>query len=484
MLKCPKFRYVFALYAAVVSYVCVFMMYPTHDDWNYAAPHPNMNLLTRLMPGAVMWRPFDRLFEYLLGYVPSLFPYVNHVVSMAGHFALCLVLYALLKRLTHNRTGACLGTLCFCLSPGIVITITNSDFMNQIWAMVTGITAAFFFFRARLSGRLRYYVLWLLFAFVSVLVKENGIVWFIAPAMLYSVYSFMNGGRLTDTVKANFVYFLIGAAGIIVYFCIRFSLLGDIVLGEPTSEQRYMLNFSPLHIIRNYSLMIGGAVTSIDTLAVFLKPRNYPVIFITGMISVAFLCVILACVYNIFKTNRKLFYSLIGLFVCAGFISSPYAVMGYNAESTAYEMAFMFGIIFGIILSSCRWPRKSSAVLVLMFVSMILVLGHKFYVMHNYTRSVYDFIAEHSSEFVNIPQKVHIYFIEDVPMEGYSTYTYPIGHGLGRGKAFNSVWNWKADFTVKTVSSDADIDFTPASLSEYDTVFSLTRSGTLKVLKN
>lgn len=459
------------------------MMYPTHDDWNYAAPHPNMNLLPRLMPGAVMWRPFDRLFEYLLGYVPSLFPYVNHVVSLAGHFALCLVLYALLKRLTHNRTGACLGTLCFCLSPGIVITITNSDFMNQIWAMVAGIVAASFFFRARLSGRSLHYVLWLVFAFMAVLFKESGIVWFIAPVMLYSVYSFMNGGRLTDTVRANFVYFLIGAAGMIVYFCIRFYLMGGVVLGI-TTDPRYMLNFSPLHIIRNYSLMIGGAVTSIDTLAVFLKPRNYPVIIITGIISIAFLCVILACVYDIFRTNRRLFYSLIGLFVCAGFISSPHAVMGYNAESTAYEMAFMSGLIFGVILSSSRRPGITSKVLAVMFASMVLVLGHKFYVMHNYTRSVHDFIIEHSSDFTNLPQKVHVYFIEDVPMEGYSTYRYPIGHGLNKGVAFKSLWNWDTYFTIKNVSSDADIDFTPASLPEYDTVFSLTRSGTLKVLKN
>lgn len=115
---------------------------------------------------------------------------------------------------------------------------------------------------------------------------------------------------------------------------------------------------------------------------------------------------------------------------------------------------------------------------------MCLVLGHKLYTVHVYSLEVREFIAEHRNDFRSVPSKVFVYYVHDVPRNGYSVYAAPVGDGLYEGKAFNSVWKWKADFTVKTVSSDADIDFTPASLPEYDTVFSLSRSGNLKVLRN
>ena len=201
-----KLRYVFFLYSFALVCVCIFMIYPNHDDWGYTVPKPGINLSAEMKPAPTFWRPFDRIFEYLLGYVPFLYPYINRAVSLAGHFLLCWILYKTLKRITHSDSSSWTGTLFFCMSPGITCTITNADYMNQIWAITTGIAAAFFFFRARNSGRRHYYLLWLFFAFMSVLVKENDIVWFIAPVMLYIVYSFMNGENFILSVRKNFVY--------------------------------------------------------------------------------------------------------------------------------------------------------------------------------------------------------------------------------------------------------------------------------------
>ena len=238
----------------------------------------------------------------------------------------------------------------------------------------------------------------------------------------------------------------------LLYFAVRFYLMGGIVLGNPNSNKgRYMLNFSIIHIIRNYCLMIGGAVTSVDSLALFLKPRNFPVIIATGIISAVFLIFLFADVCNIFKTNRKLFYVIAGLFVCAGYISSPYAVMGHNGEVTAYEMAFTCALIIGIILSCRKWTKRSTAVLLLMFVSMFMVTGHKVCTMHNYTKGIHDFIQEHKADFADTPKNAYVYFIEDIPNDGYATYTYTIGHGLLNGRAFNSLWEWKTNFTVNIV---------------------------------
>ena len=484
-MKRLKFRYLFAVYAVVLSCVCMFWIYPAHDDWGYAAPKPGVNILERLMPRKAFWRPFDRLIEYGLGYAPSLWPGFNHVFRLAGHFLLCLFLYAVLKKLTDNKKYSAIGTFFLCLSPSILTTVTNSDYINQVWAMLSGLTSAFFFFKAYKSRKSLYYVLWMLFAFVSVFWKENGIVWFIAPVMLNVTYLFTKGESLASSARRNFVYILAGLAGMLLYFSARFYLIGGVSLGSADGGKgRYLLNFSVLHIIRNYSLIIGGAVTSIDSLALFMKPRNIPIIIITGVTSVIFLCFILARIYDIFRNKRRLFWGLVMLFVCAGYISSSYAIVGHNNESTSYEMIFMSGLILGIILSSSRPPKWSNAIIAAMFACMLLSSCHKLYVMHNYTLGVRNFLAEHAGDFRNTPDKAYVYFIDDIPEDGFAVYTYPAGHGLNYGGAFNSLWGWKAAIKIECVSSDADIKFTSDSLPEYDTVFSLTQSGKIKVLRN
>ncbi len=147
-MKSVKFRYLFKIYAAVVAYICTFMIYPAHDDFGYTAPKLGLNLPEQLMSTATFWRPFDRLIEYGLGYAPYLYPYVNHFMVLAGHFLLCLLLYVVLKKLTGDKNYSLIGAFYFCLSPCIVCTVTNLDFINQVWAITTGMAATFFFFRA------------------------------------------------------------------------------------------------------------------------------------------------------------------------------------------------------------------------------------------------------------------------------------------------------------------------------------------------
>ncbi len=458
----------------------MFTVYPAHDDWWYAAPKPGMNLIAGLMPEADFWRPFDRIIEYALGYAPYLFPYANHFLILAGHLALCAGLYILLLHLTKNHACSFIGALFSCMSPGIVLTITNPDFINQVWTMVFGVTAALFFCKGKR-------ILWFVFAFLSVLTKENGIVWFISPVMFHTVYLFMNGEKFLSAVRRNLVYIFIGAAGMVLYFCVRFYLMGGIVLGaEGVDKGRYSINFSLLHIIRNYTLIIGGAVTPLDSLALFLKPRNLPILILTGTASVIFIVFVLSGIVNIFRSNRKMFWVLLLLFVCAGYVSSPYAVMGHNSEATAYEMVFMAGLMLGVMLSaykssSTSWSR---AILVITLLCMVLSSGHKILTKHEYTLGVHNFLNEHRADVPNVPRKAYVYLVEDIEEVGYATYTYPLGHGLGDGSAFNSLWGWTAEISKQRVSSDVDIGFSTESLPEYDTVLSLTQSGTLKVLRN
>ena len=481
-MKDLKFRWVFICYAAVLSLV-VLNIYPANDDWVYGAPQPESNILEGLMPSQEFWRPIHNILSAFLGKFPRLFPMINHCLCLICHFTLCLLLYALLKKIVRKPLAVYSGTLFFCLSPGIAATVSNPDMFEQLLAALFGAAAALCFFKARSQGKTLYYLCWLVYALMAVLSKEHGIAWFLAPVMLYMVYSYSQHDHgLARLFRENCLHLAAGLAGMFCYFALRFYLMGGVVLGS--SSGRYALNFSPLNILKNYALIIGSAVTSIDPLAIFLRPRNLSLAVVTLCISFVFLVYILVCLFDIFRNDRKKFIVIAGLFVCAGYISSPLVVMTRVADNTTYEMVFMMSLILGIVLASRNWSSRTCVIMSIMLLCMGCVLGHKLYAVHTYSLETHEFIAEHRDDFLNIPAKVFVYYVRDVPNSGYSVYSAPIGEGLYRGRAFNSVWDWKADFTVKTVSSDADIDFTPASLLEYDTVFSLTRSGTLKVLRN
>lgn len=462
----------------------MFKVYPASDDWFYGVPQPGMNLSAELMPSDIFWRPLHSIVSYVLGYVPFLFPSLNHCLSLFCHFALCIILYKLLISTTHDNFASAIGILFFCLSPGIVYPVSDTDIFEHGSAMLSGVCAALCFFKAKTQGRPSYYLLWFMFAFVAVLCRENGLSWFLASVMLFMVYSYSTREcGIAELLKENSLHILIAVFGMILYFALRFYLLGDVRLGM--SGGRYSVNLSPINIIKNYCLIIGSALTSSDAIAIFVKPRNYPVIAITSVISLLFIAYLFTCMKRLFITDRKTFKIIAGLFLCAGYISSPFAIIDHVGDNTTYEMLFMCSLMLGIILSRCRPVKYAEfAVIAIMIMSMFCVQGHKFYTAHTFTGEVHSFIAEHKHDFTRKPSRVFVYYIADIPDDRYSMYHMTLGRGLDYGQAFKSEWGWDTRFTVKNINSESEIDYTPESLPEYDTVFSLTRSGTLKVLRN
>ncbi len=325
MFKKIRFRYIFILYAIILS-ACVFNIYPTHDDFYYSAPHKVENLLKNILPTQVFWRPLEIIYSHALNFMPSLFPDLNRIILLAGHLFLCAALFSALKKFTKKSTSVFIGVSFFCLSPGIVGTVSESDFINQILAMSSGIISLMCFFRASQMHDLKYYILWFMLAFLSVLFKENGIAWFVAPVMIYIVYCCsVNGMKFLTAVQQNMLFIIIGFVGMALYFAVRFSLTGGAAfnIGHAvisTKADRYVINFSVLNILKNYCTMLGGAVTSIDPLAFFLKPRNFPLLIATAVISIIFLCYVLSLVIKIFRSNKKLFYILAWLLLCMLFI--------------------------------------------------------------------------------------------------------------------------------------------------------------------
>ncbi len=147
-------------------------------------------------------------------------------------------------------------------------------------------------------------------------------------------------------------------------------------------------------------------------------------------------------------------------------------------------MVFCFAFILGIIFDNVNITRAGKIIIALMFICMIFVSAHKFSAMHNYTSGVHNYLITHKSDFINTPSKIFVYFIEDIPEEGYASYKYPMGHGLHYGYAFKSLWNWEPEVKINKLKNFDQNTFKSDSLPEYDTVLVLTQSGNLKILRN
>ncbi len=482
-----KFRWIFLIYAMFLTFSVIYFIYPVCDDLYYAQPQPGKTLSQVFMPGQIMWRPFDRLVEYILGYFPSLFPNLNHVIDLTGHFISCAVLYFLLKNFVRDKKSILIGCLLFWLSPAIVHTVTNSDFFNQCLAFTAGILSGVLFFKAKLTNKKIYFTLWMISAFLSTLFKENGIVWFVMPVVFYVVYDYVIlNKKFFDAIKGNIFYIILGLLVALLYFAIRFALLGKIALGNSIGVEgsAYSVNLTMKNILKNYTSIIGGSITAIDNLALFLKPRNWTILIISGVISVIFLVLLLTGLIKIFRNSKKLFVSIILIFFCAMLIVVPYVIMGHVREANGYEFAYIFAFISSLILSKIKWNYKILLIIVSFLVCMIFVDCHKFITLSRYGFEIEEFIQEHSKYFKNKPSKVFVYSIQDVSEEGFSIYSHSIQHGSSWGLAFKKIWGWDTEIVVKQIKNYSEINFSSDALPEYDTVFIFANSGKLNILRN
>lgn len=476
---------IFFLYMAWLVYN-VSLITPMADDWRCAAaPYHNDGTWYRVLPftiGNPFWRPFEGFLAYFLGEYPFLFPYLNQAIVTIGHSILVILLYICLEKYTQNRKGTLIGAAIFALSPATVGTTSQIDGINQCWTLLCGVISSLFFIKGNYNNDLKYIVLFLIMAMVATLFKENGICWFFAPVFLCMINDYANGkGNFIDIIRQYSGKIMLGFGGSIAYFVARFALQGSISLG---GSGRYAVHPSIIDIIKNNIIILGSSFTTVDSLALFLKPRSWIIVAITGIITLCFWRYLLKAAIELKKDNNWL--ALVLPLLVVAFINMPLTVMPHVSEMSAYQSVFAFAFLVGVLwkyMPINKWSKLSLAILL---ICMLAVSTHKFVVMQAYAESVKIGKQQYQEYFVNIPEKVLIFYVVDVPLE-YSTYMQPLGHGLEQGRAFRSEWNWlDVDKNAKIIycKSADEIKRDLNGFEEYDTIFIQYQSGKVEVLRN
>ena len=250
-------------------------------------------------------RPFDYLLGLLVGYFPSLFPTLNHVLIMLGHAVSALIVYALCRRLNMNLTATNIATLFFFFSPASLGATLACDGFNQTFAQLWGLMALWLYLT-------KHNHLWVACVVMAALSKENGLAWAVVPPI------FAYGFCLTDR-RTALRHVGIGLVVALVYFAVYFTIYRSGVLGIEYSEE-YSQGSWLSHLKDFVQLMVYTWLPIDYVSAIYPPSRNWVLVAITALLALPFLLLLVS------QCRKPKMRHLLTLVVCFFIIASPHLV--------------------------------------------------------------------------------------------------------------------------------------------------------------
>ena len=116
------------------------------------------------------WRPFDAIMGYILGTNPQvLYPALNHYCIVIGHAICAILIFKLLSALGFSTLSRNITTIYFFITPATMATVSAVDSMNQVYALVCGITSFLLYLKME-RGK---YVAIIIILFIATCINEN-----------------------------------------------------------------------------------------------------------------------------------------------------------------------------------------------------------------------------------------------------------------------------------------------------------------------
>ena len=309
----------------------VTLLLPTFDDWTYYTnPYHDFGdrFVNRLLPYKSYWRPWDALFGYVLSLAPALFPTLNHVVVYLAHLVSTFIIYRLAGLFGFKTLGRNIATIFFFASPAMLGTVLGVDSLNQACSQMWGLAATLAYIETKGRWRLP---LWLAFALIGTLAKENCIMFFFIPQVLAWAT-----GRITvrQALKDSAWALLV----ILTYFLARKALTNDNVY----IKDEYFEN-TLARKLKNLGVFVGMTWIPLDYICLWHAPnRNLAIVAITLALGAPFMLYLFFSQPKNMATRRFLGLALAVLMAAAPHLVTlfsamhPYAALGMAALMASY----------------------------------------------------------------------------------------------------------------------------------------------------
>jgi hypothetical protein len=409
---------------------------PAQDDWNQTKYF--YFRWQNLLPGT-FWRPLEALFGGFTGIFPNAFPFIHHLVVALGHVVAIYFLEKLCWRAGIKNQALLFSILFFAISSGVVAAVYSVDGASQVWALTLGVIAMTVFIEKK--GIIKY-IGWLFLSTLATFSKESGIVWFVVVPLFsivvnnHSIQAFYHN---KIQFKRFWIDLLIGIIFSITYLSLRVLIKNDHILGVANPTERYSLNLAPWSIIQNFVMLLGTSITSINTIDIFIPPRNYFLLILSIVLNIPFLLMILFLLFKKIKGKQNMFTISVLLLIIV-VVSSP-PLITKTWEIHAYPTVFAFALIFGVILNRIEWKALVKIVILLFFISSIITNTYKWICIYKYGVSgdqLAKSIVKQSSE---IPVNVLLIWVDRD--KHYSVYVNQPVQAFGMGEGIKRYYNWE-----------------------------------------
>ena len=289
----------------ILWYIC--SIGPTFDDYTslQSTWFTQISDADTIPPDAFR-RPFDFLLGCLVGWMPALFPVLNHVLIILGHTLSALLVFAICRRLSFTSLATNIATLFFFFSPATLGATLACDGFNQTYSQLWGLLALLLYLKGFRTWQ------WLLCIGIAVLSKENGLAWAVVPPVI--AYAFQQVS-LRQTFRHIVYGLLIALAYFLIYGIVYISGISGIEYAEEYT------NATLLSHVKDFVQLMAYTWVPIDYMSIVYAPtRNLLIAAITQLLSLPFL-LLLATKYKLLKTRQLLL-----LILCFFILVSPHLI--------------------------------------------------------------------------------------------------------------------------------------------------------------
>ena len=300
----------------------VLLILPTHDDWVGSTTPDFKPFFTKehFFFYGYHWRPFDTWIGYLVGRNPQLlFPAINHLLVVLGHFLSVVALFKVLIVLGFNKKTINVSTLFFFIIPATMATVTAIDSQNQVYALTTDLIAFLFYVKNSKNK----YIFWPILIFLATLFKENGLMWaLICPVLAY-------GFDLIDkkTLKKD----LFVGLGIMIAYALIIAIQPKDIIIHPEYEP------GVLKIIKNIVKFLFSSFITVDYIYLLHQPsRKLLWAIVSFLFALPFLYLVFIRQWHLFS-HKKMWCTAICLLIAV----APHLLTTFSMMHTYAGLAFI-----------------------------------------------------------------------------------------------------------------------------------------------
>ena len=285
-------------------------------------------------------RPFDFLLGCLLGWFPSLFPVLNHVLMILGHTLSALLVFSICKRLSFSSLATNIATLFFFFSPATLGATLACDGFNQTYAQLWGLLALWFYLvrvSTCQSATKNKTWLWLLFVVLAVLSKENGLAWAVVPPIIAYAFQLINRRLLFRHIGYGL---LVAITYFLIYGIIYVTGITGIEYDEQYTDATLMSH------VKDFLQLMAYTWVPADYMSIVYPPtRHLLIAIITLLLALPFL-LLLVSRWKLLKTRQLLL-----LLLCFLILVSPHLLTVVSIMHN-YAALSMAALIVAFILTS------------------------------------------------------------------------------------------------------------------------------------